>query len=43
MLKGKYISEQRFLLEGSIIRAGETVHHAIAFNDIVISRGGGSA
>lgn len=42
MLKGKYISEQRFLLEGSIIRAGETVHHAIAFNDIVISRGGGS-
>lgn len=42
MLKGKYISEQRFLLEGSIIRAGETVHHAIAFNDIVISRGCGS-
>ena len=42
MLKGKYISEQRFLLEGSIIRAGETVHHAVAFNDIVISRGGGS-
>ena len=42
MLKGKYISEQRFLIEGSIIRSGETIHHAVAFNDIVISRGGGS-
>lgn len=37
MLKGKYVSEQRFLIEGSIIRSGETIHHSIAFNDIVIS------
>ena len=42
MLKGKYVSEQRFLIEGSIIRSGETIHHSVAFNDIVISRGGGS-
>lgn len=42
MLKGRYISEQRFLIEGSVIREGETVHHSIAFNDIVISRGGGA-
>lgn len=42
MLEGKYVSEQRFLLEGSIIRDGEAIYQAVAFNDIVISRGGGS-
>lgn len=42
MLEGKYISEQRILLEGSIVREGETIYQALAVNDIVISRGGGS-
>jgi len=42
MLQGKYVSETRFLIEGSIIRDGEAIYQATAFNDIVICRGGGS-
>jgi len=42
MLQGKYVSETRFLIEGSIVREGDTIYQAVAFNDIVISRGGGS-
>ncbi len=42
MLEGKYVSETRFLIQGEIIRNGEAIYHAVAFNDIVISRGGGS-
>ncbi|MDR1311805.1 MAG: NAD kinase [Burkholderiaceae bacterium] len=42
LLQGKYVAEHRILLEGSIVRDGQTIYHALAFNDIVISRGGGS-
>lgn len=42
MLKGQYISETRFLIQGEIIRHGEAIYQAVAFNDIVVSRGGGS-
>ncbi|HJV84002.1 MAG TPA: NAD kinase [Noviherbaspirillum sp.] len=39
MLSGKLGSEQRSLLEGSVIRGGETIFHALAFNDVVVARG----
>jgi NAD+ kinase len=42
MLAGKYVSESRFLIAGSIVREGEAIYQAVAFNDIVICRGGGS-
>lgn len=42
MLKGRYVSEQRFLIEGTITRNGEVVHQSIAFNEVVISRGAGA-
>lgn len=39
MLEGNLESEQRSLLEGSVLRDGETIFHALAFNDVVVSRG----
>ena len=42
MLAGKIESEQRSLLEGSVLRGGESIFHALAFNDVVVSRGAGS-
>jgi NAD+ kinase len=42
MLNGKVESEQRSLLEGSVLRDGEVIFHALAFNDVVVSRGAGS-
>jgi NAD+ kinase len=39
MLSGKHESEQRSLLEGSVIRDDATIFHALAFNDVVVSRG----
>jgi NAD+ kinase len=39
MLNGKLESEKRSLLEGSVIRNGATIFHALAFNDVVVSRG----
>jgi NAD+ kinase len=39
MLSGKLESEQRSLLEGSVIRGGENIFQALAFNDVVVSRG----
>jgi NAD+ kinase len=39
MLGGKLESEQRTLLEGSVLRDGEPIFHALAFNDVVVSRG----
>lgn len=42
IIKGEYISETRFLIEGSIIRDGEVAFRSVAFNDIVINRGTGS-
>jgi len=42
MLSGKVESEQRSLLEGSVLRDGQTIFHALAFNDVVVSRGAGA-
>jgi len=39
MLNGRLESEQRSLLEGEVIRDGETIFHTLAFNDVVVSRG----
>ncbi|WP_420476017.1 NAD kinase [Noviherbaspirillum sp. ST9] len=39
MLSGKLESEQRTLLEGSVVRDGEPIFHALAFNDVVVARG----
>ncbi len=42
MIKGRYVSEQRFLVEGTITREGEVISKAMAFNEVVISRGAGA-
>lgn len=39
ILAGKLESEQRTLLEASVIREGKVIFHAQAFNDVVVSRG----
>jgi NAD+ kinase len=39
MMSGKLEAEQRTLLEGSVVRNGETIFHALAFNDVVVARG----
>lgn len=39
MLSGKAQSEQRSLLEASVIRDDNVIFHALAFNDVVVSRG----
>lgn len=39
MLSGKLESEQRSLLEGSVVRDGETIFQTLAVNDVVVSRG----
>ena len=42
MLAGKLEMEQRSLLEGVVIRDGVTIFSALAFNDVVVSRGASS-
>ncbi|MFI4941168.1 MAG: NAD kinase [Burkholderiales bacterium] len=42
MLDGKAESEQRSLLEGEVVRDGKAIFHALAVNDVVVSRGAGS-
>jgi len=42
MLNGKVLSEKRSLLQGTIYRDSEVMHHTLAFNDVVLSRGSGS-
>lgn len=39
MLTGKYLPEERILLETSLWRDGTDMHHSLALNDVVISRG----
>ena len=40
MLDGQFESEERTLLEARIVRAGEPIYHALAFNDVVVNRSG---
>lgn len=40
VLKGKYLAEERILIEAALIREGKTAERALALNDAVLSRGG---
>ncbi|WP_179401888.1 NAD kinase [Burkholderia guangdongensis] len=40
MLSGKFEREERTLLESRIMRNGEPIYHALAFNDVVVNRSG---
>ncbi|WP_304667990.1 NAD(+) kinase [Neisseria polysaccharea] len=40
VLEGKYLAEERILIEAALIREGKTAERAIALNDAVLSRGG---
>ncbi|MDO4997584.1 MAG: NAD(+) kinase [Neisseria sp.] len=40
MLTGKYRREERILLETQLIRDNQSIHSALALNDVVLSRGG---
>jgi NAD+ kinase len=40
MLQGAYESEERMLLEARIMRDGEQIYEALAFNDVVVNRSG---
>jgi NAD+ kinase len=40
MLVGSFEREERMLLEARIMRAGDPIYHALAFNDVVVNRSG---
>ncbi|KAF1014295.1 MAG: NAD kinase [Burkholderia sp.] len=40
MLAGNFEHEERTLLEARILRNGEPIYHALAFNDVVVNRSG---
>ncbi len=40
MLSGSFEREERTLLEARIMRDGEPIYHALAFNDVVVNRSG---
>lgn len=42
ILNGRVSAEKRSLLQGTIHRDGTLMHHTLAFNDVVLSRGSGS-
>ncbi len=42
VLDGKLVSESRSLLEGTVERDGQEIFRAVAFNDVVVSRGAGA-
>lgn len=42
MLEGQVQSEQRTLLEGKVLRNGQSIFEALSFNDVVVSRGTGA-
>ena len=39
MLRGAYETDRRMLLDAEVRRQGRVAHHAVALNDVVISRG----
>jgi NAD+ kinase len=39
ILDGRFVAEERMLLEGKVHRGGKSVFEALAFNDIVVSKG----
>ena len=39
ILEGKYVTEDRMLLEAEIFSGGESVFKVLAFNDVVVSKG----
>jgi NAD+ kinase len=39
MLQGSYVTEQRHLLQGQVVRDGQCIFSAIAMNDVVVNRG----
>src|SRR5512144_2411318 len=39
MLRGAYETDRRVLLDAEVRRQGRVAHHAVALNDVVISRG----
>ncbi len=43
MLEGKFVTEQRMLLQGKVLRDGAEVCSALAFNEVVMHRGGASS
>ncbi|MGV7247141.1 NAD kinase, partial [Caballeronia sp. M23-90] len=40
MLGGSFEREERTLLEARIVRDGQPIYHALAFNDVVVNRSG---
>jgi NAD+ kinase len=42
ILSGKAKAEQRTLLEGRVVRAGQVIETGLAVNDVVVSRGAGA-
>ncbi len=42
MLDGKLATEQRGLLQGTVLRDGQSIFSGVAFNDIVVARGTGA-
>lgn len=38
ILQGRYVSEERFLLEAQLVRNGEVINQAVAFNDVVVHK-----
>jgi len=43
MLEGKFVTEQRMLLQASVLRDGAEVFSALAFNEVVMHRGNASS
>ncbi len=39
ILGGKYVTEERMLLEGEVFSGAQSVFNVLAFNDVVVSRG----